>query len=140
MQLLANIQASRSMVGWCEEAQKGLEGLRRTADIGRLLNACHGLSWSLSEVIQIQRGLLISSDNNAFHEVELALGDNREMIELRRRVFGVTDNLTLRERVISGLQFYVLLAEQMSPVWLEDDREIIKCTAEQIHDFLQRIN
>ncbi|CAF4341506.1 unnamed protein product [Rotaria socialis] len=35
------------MVAWCEEAHKGLEGLRRNDDIGLLLNACHGLSWGL---------------------------------------------------------------------------------------------
>jgi hypothetical protein len=33
------------MVGWCEEVNKALEGLRRTHNIGRLLNGCHGLSW-----------------------------------------------------------------------------------------------
>ena len=135
MQSRANIEASRRMVGWCEEANKGLEGLRRSDDDGRLLNACHGLSWGLSEVIQIHRGILVSSDNNAFNEVELALGDNKRMIDLRRVTFGITGINTLRQRVLTGLQFFVLLAEQMADVWQGTDHEIIRHTVEKIHHY-----
>ncbi|CAF0793001.1 unnamed protein product [Adineta ricciae] len=135
MQSRANVEASRRMVGWCEEANKGLEGLRRSNDNGRLLNACHGLSWGLSEVIQIHRGILVSSDNNAFNEIELALGDNERMIDLRRVTFGITGIKTLRQRVLAGLQFFVLLAEQMFDVWQGTDREIIQHTVEKIHHY-----
>ncbi|CAF1401002.1 unnamed protein product [Adineta steineri] len=133
MQLHANIEASRRMVGWCEETNKGLEGLRRNYDIGRLLNACHGLSWGLSEVIQIHRGILISSDNNFFNEIESALADNKRMIELRRITFGVIGSYTLRQRVIAGLHFFVLLAKQMSNVWQVTDVEIIEHTVQHIN-------
>jgi predicted nucleotidyltransferase len=139
IQSRANIEASHRMVGWCEEAHKGLEGLRRNNDIGRLLNACHGLSWGLSEILQIQRGILVTSDNNVFKEVELALGNNTEMIELRRITFGVTGSYTLRQRVIAGLQFYVLLAEQMSDVWQADDIQIIEHTIKQIRNFVPNL-
>jgi hypothetical protein len=111
------------MVDWSEEANKGLEGLRRKHDIGRLLNAILGLSWSLSEVLQIHRGVLISSDNNSFHEVELALDDDRQMIELRHIAFGILENYTLTERVIAGLKLYVLIVEQMQNIWQENDIE-----------------
>jgi predicted nucleotidyltransferase len=136
----ANIEASRRMVGWCEEANKGLEGLRRHNDIGRLLNACHGLTWGLSEVIQIQRGVLVSSDNNVFNEVELALGEDTQMIQLRRIAFGLIENCTLRQRVIAGLQLFVLLVEQMIDVWQADDAKIIEHTAEQIRTFFLKNN
>ena len=139
IQLRANIEASRRMVGWCEEVNKGLEGLRRNHDIGRLLNACHGLSWGLSEVIQIQRGILVTSDNNNYNEVESALSDNIQMTELRRITFGVTGTYTLRQRVIAGLQFYVLLAEQMSHIWQSDDVGIIQHTVEQIRHFVPNL-
>ena len=49
IQRRANVEVSRRMVGWSEEVHKGLEGLRRENDLGRLLNACHGLSWGLGE-------------------------------------------------------------------------------------------
>jgi hypothetical protein len=118
---------------------KGLEGLRRNHDIGRLLNAVHGLSWGLSEVIQIQRGVLISSDNNAFNEVEVVLGDQRRMIELRRITFGITGPYTLHERVMAGLKFYVLLAEQMQNVRQENDIEIIEHTVKEIRHFVPNL-
>ncbi|CAF2971881.1 unnamed protein product [Rotaria sp. Silwood2] len=131
----ANIEASHRMVGWCEEANKGLEGLRRN-DVGRLLNACHGLSWGLLEVIQLQRGVLVSSDNNAFIEIESALGDNTQMIKLRRIVYGITGNYTLRQRIIAGLQLFVLLVEQMSNIWQANDVQIIEYTADQIRHYV----
>lgn len=136
IQSRADIEASRRMVGWCEEVHKGLEGLRRSNDIGRLLNAIHGLSWGLTEVIQIQHGVLVSSDNNVFNEVELALGDNLEMIELRRIAFGIIGIYSLRERVIAGLKFYLLLAEQMQDIWQINDIKIIEHTVEQIRHFI----
>jgi predicted nucleotidyltransferase len=132
IQLRANIEASRRMVGWSEEANKGLEGLRRKHDFGRLLNAIHGLSWGLSEVLQIHRGVLISSDNNAFHEVELALDDDQHMIELRRITFGINENFNLTQRVRAGLELYVLIGEKYSNIWQENDIEIIQHTIKQI--------
>lgn len=135
MQISANIEASHRMVGWCEEANKGLEGLQRHDDTGRLLNACYGLSWGLSDVIQIQRGLLITSDNNAFIEVESVLDDNTEMIKLRRIVYGTIEHYTLRQRVIAGLQLFVLLAEQMSNIWQATDAPIIEHTVDKIRHF-----
>ncbi|CAF0984492.1 unnamed protein product [Rotaria sp. Silwood1] len=134
----ANIEASHRMVGWCEEANKGLEGLRRN-DVGRFLNACHGLSWGLSEVIQIQHGILVSSDNNAVIEIESALGDNIQMIKLRRIAFGVIGTYSLRQRVIAGLQLFVLLAEQMSNIWQANDVQIIDYTADQIRSFVPNL-
>lgn len=139
MQKRANIEASRRMVGWCEEIHKGLEGLRRSNDIGRLLNAIHGLSWGLTEIIQIQRGVLVSSDNNVFNEIELALGDNNEMIKLRRMTFGSIGTYSLRERVLAGLKFYLLLAEQMQDIWQINDVQIIEHTINEIRDFLSKL-
>ncbi|UJR20749.1 hypothetical protein I4U23_023867 [Adineta vaga] len=139
IQSRADIEASHRMVGWCEETNKGLEGLRRTNDNGRLLNACHGLSWGLSEVIQIHHGILVSSDNNVFNEIELALGDNKLLIQLRRITFGIVGTYSLRQRVIAGLQLFVLLAEQMSNVWQENDIEIIQHTVKQIRHYVPNI-
>jgi hypothetical protein len=62
MQARANQQASAMLVGWFEEVHKGLAGLQQN-DIGRLLNARHGLSWGLGRVMKVQRGILMSGDN-----------------------------------------------------------------------------
>ena len=137
MQRRANVEVSRRMVGWSEEVHKGLEGLRRENDLGRLLNACHGLSWGLAEVLQLRLGVLVSSDNNAFEEVEEALGDqHQEIVHLRRLVFGVTGTPTLRQRVIAGLALYALIAEQMSHAEQGNDARLIQMTVEQIRAIL----
>ncbi len=61
------------------------------------------------------------------------------MIELRHITFGVTGTYTLRQRVIAGLQFYVLLVEHMSNVWESDDIGIIEYTVEQICHFVPHL-
>lgn len=136
IQSRANIEASRRMIGWTEEVHKGLEGLRREHDHGRLLNAIHGLSWGLSEVLQIQHGVLIISDNSLFDQIELTLGEEIEMIKLRRITFGVDGSHSLGERVRAGLQFYILLFEQMKNSWQGCDIRTIEQTVEQIRQFL----
>ncbi len=93
----------------------------------------------LSEVIQIQGGILLSSNNNSFSEVESTLGDNIHMIGLCCITFGVTGTHTLRQRVIAGLEFYVLLAEQMSNVWQSDDIGIIEYSVDQICHFVSNL-
>lgn len=132
MQARANVYASQQMVGWIEEVHKGLEGLRR-ADVGRLLNARFGLSWGLSRVVQVQRGLLLSGDNAFFEAVEAAVGLDTEWTRLRRAAFGLESGLNppppLRDQVVAGLCLYVataaLLAEALQPA----DAPLIEQTA-----------
>lgn len=47
--------ASAQLVGWAEEAHKGLVGLQ-TGDTERLLHAQFGLSWGLAKTVRVQRG------------------------------------------------------------------------------------
>ncbi len=63
MQDKADVWASRQLVGWAEEVHKGLGGLR-IGHVGRLLNARHGLSWGLANVVRVQRGVLLAGDND----------------------------------------------------------------------------
>ena len=113
MQAQANAWASAQMVGWIEEAQKGLAGLRRN-DEGRLLNARYGLSWGLLNVMRVQRGVLISSDNRTYAEVVQSLGCDSDWARLSRQTFGVAGNASLREQVAAGLQLYLLTAELLA--------------------------
>src|SRR5262249_32697843 len=73
MQTSANQQASAMLVGWIEEVHKGLAGLQQN-DIGRLLNARHGLSWGLGRVMKVQRGILMSGDNAFYDELAQEMG------------------------------------------------------------------
>ncbi len=102
--------AGKELVGWIEEAHKGLEGLRRN-DTGRLLNARFGLSWGLSWVMRLHRGVLTTSDNTFYDDVINAVGPESRWAWLLRRAFGTVNqgdggSLSLREVVQSGLLLY----------------------------------
>ena len=86
MQARADAWASSQMVGWIEEAQKGLAGLRSSHE-GRLLNARFGLSWGLVNVMRVQRGVLISGDNGTYPEVIQNIGPGSRWAALSRLAF-----------------------------------------------------
>jgi hypothetical protein len=139
MQGRADRWASRQLVGWAEEAHKGLEGLRR-GDVGRLLNARHGCSWGLNHVIQVQRGVLVSGDNAVYDEVGAAMADQPEWLRLRRLAFGLEDAAgtapTIAEQVRAGLRLYALTAELLDATLQPEDRPIIALTVARISEGL----
>ncbi|GHO62444.1 hypothetical protein KSC_013360 [Ktedonobacter sp. SOSP1-52] len=139
MQQQANRWASEMLVGNAEEARKGLEGLRRN-DVGRLLNARFGMSWSMSRVMKVQRGILLSGDNAIYDEVAHAMDDQPEWVRLRRAAFGIEDErgqaLTLHEQVQAGLQLYALTARLLSPILLPVHKLLIEHTVSLIQQAL----
>jgi hypothetical protein len=136
MQARANAWASAQMVSWIEEAHKGLEGLRRN-HIGRLLNARFGLSWGLSRVVQVQRGVLYAGDNAFFAAVEEAIGADSEWARLRRTVFAIESAdgspPTLREQVTAGLRLYVVTAALLAHALQPEDAPLVHQTVARIN-------
>ena len=133
--------AGKELVGWIEEAHKGLEGLRRN-DIGRLLNARFGLSWGLAWVMRLHRGVLSTSDNTFYDDVTSVVGTDSRWARLLRRAFGTatgeeTCSLSLREEVESGLLLYcetfALLEKALPP----DDYILIEATVQRIRSELE---
>ena len=141
MQQAADRWASRQMVGWIEEVHKGLEGLRRD-DVGRLLNALFGLSWGISRVVQVQRGVFLDGDNAFFSAVEAAIGADTRWARLRRIAFGVEGGLdgraTLRERVEAGLHLYVDSAGLLQDILQPADAPMVQQTVARIRSALER--
>jgi len=135
MQKKANHWVSRQMVGWIEEVHKGLEGLRQN-DIGRMLNARFGCSWGLSNVMGVQKGVLLSGDNGFYDEVREAVGAVSEWVRLRQTAFGLEDQNgnppSLREQVVAGLWLYVVTAEVLADVLEPDYATLIEQTVELI--------
>ncbi|MEZ4677598.1 MAG: nucleotidyltransferase domain-containing protein [Caldilineaceae bacterium] len=136
LQAKADRWCSAQMVGWIEEAHKGLEGLRRN-DIGRLLNASFGLSWGLMGVVKVQRGVLVYSDNSVIEQVRARVGGNTRWSQLCAVSFGITaeDGLppSLRERVVAGLQLYVVTTELISSAIQPAHAPMIARTVERIN-------
>lgn len=136
MQSKANKWAGDRLVGWIEEVHKGLEGLRRD-ETGRLLNARFGLSWGLSRVVAVQRGVLLSGDNALYEKVGTAMADQPEWLRLRRLAFGIEDESghapTLREQVTVGLRLYVHTAILLNDVLQPERATLIRETVNLIN-------
>lgn len=140
MQARANQQASEMLVGWIEEVHKGLAGLQHN-DIGRLLNARHGLSWGLGRVMKVQRGMLMSGDNALYDELARVIGQQSEWMHLLRATFGIESEegkvSILSEQVRAGLRLYILTAELLAPVLRTEDVPLITHTAQLIRETLE---
>ena len=134
MQEKANAYASEAMVGWIEEAHKGLEGLRRH-DIGRMLNARYGLSWGLTKVMRVQRGVLISGDNASYTEVLEAIGTESVWAELSRHAFGLS-GLSLSDQVKAGLRLYAETGRVLDDIIREQDRLLVREVIRRIYSEL----
>ena len=142
MQQKANLWAGEQMVGIIEEAHKGLEGVRRN-DIGRMLNARFGLSWVISNILKVQRGVLLSSDNGVWDEINRGIGETTPWVRLRRAVFGIDDGSgrppLLREQVIAGLKLYVLTANYLDRALSNEHGELVRATVARIEEELERL-
>ena len=135
MQKKADAWASEQMVGWIEEAQKGLEGLRSN-DEGRMLNARFGLSWGLMNVMRVQLGVLITGENRAYPEVAGSLGEDSHWVRLSRRAFGITDGLALQEQVMAGLQLYLLTTKLLKDAIRPEHATLIEEAVSRIRNQL----
>lgn len=130
LQAAADAHAGEQMVGWIEEAHKGLEGLRRN-DVGRLLNARFGLSWGLSRVMQVQRGVLVHGDNAFFTDMIHAMGAGSRWSHLYRQAFGV-DGGDLRAAVTAGLLLYCECARLLEESLPADAGAMVAATVQRI--------
>ena len=133
--------AGKELVGWIEEAHKGLEGLRRN-DVGRLLNARFGLSWGLAWVMRLHLAVFTISDNTFFDDVISAVGSERRWAELFRQAFGTAsrggeDLCSLRDEVESGLLLYCETFELLKEALPRDDFPLIEATAQRIRTELE---
>ncbi len=136
MQEKADRHASREMAGWVEEVCKALGGLQSN-DIGRLLNACFGLSWGLTNVMRVQRGVLISGENASYEDVLQSIGHGTEWARLSRLAFGIADSnggpIGLQKQARAGLRLYTLSADLLDGVLLAEDRVIVDHACQLIH-------
>lgn len=135
LQTKADHWASEQMVGWIEEVHKGVAGLRHD-DVGRLLNASFGLSWGLTGVVKVQRGVLVYSDNAFLDQVMASVGVASHWSQLCRCSFGLADENaplpSLHERVLAGLHLYVETARLLEQALQPEHAPLVKRTVERI--------
>lgn len=140
MQERANQTAAEKLVGWIEEAHKGMEGLRR-GDTGRMLNAQFGLSWGLSGVMMVQAGVLLASDNDTWDAINRAVGADSTWVRLRHAAFGLIQEddeaPLLPGQVRAGLALYVETVVLMREALPEPQAAMILATCAAIKAFLE---
>ncbi|MYH62074.1 MAG: hypothetical protein F4148_10025 [Caldilineaceae bacterium SB0675_bin_29] len=132
----ADQMVGKELVGWIEEAHKGLEGLRRSDD-GRLLNARFGLSWGLAWVMRLHRGVFATSDNTFFNDVVSIVGPETRWAKLLHQAFGIAagaegDSISLREEVTSGLLLYCETFSLLKESLPQEDFLLIEATVRRI--------
>jgi hypothetical protein len=123
LQTKANEEASKQMVGLVEEVQKGLGGLQ-TNHTGKLLQARFGLTWLLAGILQIQRGILIESDNSVVKQVTKTVGLESSWSYWCHRAFGL-EHPGLREEVVAGLNLYIETYQLVRDVLRPEDKPLI---------------
>ena len=142
LQHKADVWASQELVGLIEEVHKGLNGLV-SGDRGRLLNARFGLSWLLSGVIKVQRGVLLHGDNGIYSELAAVMGADSRWTHLRHAAWGIEDNdgrvPALREQVIAGLQLYIETVHLVKSALQPQDAPKIRATVALIRRVLAEI-
>ena len=142
MQVKANRWAADQLVGLIEEAHKGLEGLQRQ-DTGRLLNARFGLSWLLSGVVKVQRGVLLSGDNGIWDEINRGVGETSTWVRLRHTAFGIDDGSgkppDLANQVVAGLRLYIATVALMRHALPAPQADLIDATVARITAVLGRL-
>ncbi len=131
MQQKANLWASEAMVGWIEEVHKGLEGLRRN-DIGRMLNAKHGLTWGMAHVLIVQRGILLDGDNAFYKQLLESINPNSDWAKWWQTAFGIGKATTLQEQIIAGLHVYLETAVLLQDILQPNDKILIQQTQQHI--------
>lgn len=125
--------ARKQMVGWAEEAHKGLEGLRRK-DTGRMLNARFGLSWGLARVLIVWHGILLTGDNSFYVQLKDAL-ESAKVGRLLDLSFGVVVDDTdsaLEAQVKAGLELYVEVAALARSALTGAEGELVAETVRRI--------
>jgi hypothetical protein len=133
MQRRANEKAGNEMVGWAEEAHKGLAGLHDW-HTGRLLNARFGLSWGMVDVMRVYRGVLCVGDNHTLPQVLDACGG--QWASLCRQAYGISSGAgassVLSDQVRAGLHLYALTAQQIGADLSASCRPVVEHTVAEI--------
>lgn len=97
----ADVWASAQLVGWAEEAHKGLAGLD-SGNTGQLLHAQFGLPWSLAKTVRVQRGLLSGGDNAFLAELQKEFAGTR-WLKFLHGAYGLT-GFAPADQVRAGLE------------------------------------
>ena len=82
--------------------------------------------------MRVQRGVLVTSDNTAYTEVTVSIGNHSTWAILSRKAFGLDSPMEIEMQVKAGLQLYVVTAEMIGDQLQPNDKGIIQQTIDRI--------
>jgi hypothetical protein len=135
MQAAANAYASRTLSGSAEEIHKILAGLAQRNE-SKTLYAIWGLTYALANLLIVQRGLLIQTENVFIDLAQEAAGRTSEWTRQFRLSIGL-DLIPLEEPAyigygIAGLCLYRETAGLLQNILLPDDAVVVDRTIANI--------
>jgi len=128
LQPLANRFASAEICTCAEEVFKILSGLLHGEE-AKVLFACLGLVTAMADVVAVQRGILVETENRYFDLVQESAGRSSEWSHLFRLALGADSRPEeippYRIRGMAALELYRQTAGLMDSILLQEHREVI---------------
>jgi Nucleotidyltransferase domain len=134
LQPLADEFAAEEMMGNAEEVHKILTGLGREHE-STVLYASWGLVKNMLEVVAVQRGIMMVSENRYFDLIQDAVGRDSKWTRAFRTAWGLDPNDSGYQRRGAGaLALYGLSAEMFDALIPDKHRRVVKKTLQLIKE------
>lgn len=115
LQAAANAYASEQVMGYAEEAHKILSGLVRGHE-STVLYGCWGMVRGMAQVVLVQRGVLIPTENEYIELVQITAGADWARQYRVATGLDVIDGTPAIQRGLAALRLYGLTAALMRPI------------------------
>jgi hypothetical protein len=132
LQPAADEYAAEQVMGCAEEVHKVLHGLARGHE-STVLYAVWGLVKNLARAVTVQRGLMMTSENQYFDRIQESVGRDSKWVTEFRRAWGLDSaSSQYQARGAAALRLYRLTAAMLDTVIPEVHREVINRTVRLI--------
>lgn len=116
----AKFRAKNEYIGFMEEAQKAIQGLK-DHHVGKMLSGLYGLTYGMFTVIRLRDQLTIASDNDFYDVVMDALDDRDPIKELAEYAFGIKKG-DLEDQVEAGLEMFMHIGNSLVDLFSEEEK------------------
>lgn len=142
----ADAYVSRQLMGYAEEVQKILSGLTKN-DESAMLYATYGLVLGIAQIVAVERGLMIESENSYFAQVQNLYEANSDWTRIFRVASGLTTEISgepvsVSLRAFCALNLYVLTVQNLREIIMIEHAEVIYKAIEAVEslDYFSRFN
>jgi predicted nucleotidyltransferase len=139
LQAAADTYASQMLMEETEIVHKTLRALL-LHDAIALADMLQDLFTAATEAVAVQRGVLISSGNTYFHEVQQAVGQDSLWTRYHLRAAGIASNPppSIENRSIAALRLYQETVRLLHPAFDLEQREVVEQAVQVIEQALSQ--